>query len=148
MFEPLGGRRHVRVTDSRTTIDFAECIQELVEVHYPEAQRIRLVLDTLNTHTPSSLYEAFAPEEARHLVQKLEFHYTPVHASWLNMAEIEISVLTEQCIGRRIGDRAELVGEIASWKASSNASGRGVRWSFTTASARKKLKRLYPSHSS
>ncbi len=148
MFEPLGGWRHVRVTDSRTKIDFAECIKELVEVHYPEAERIRLVLDNLNTHMPSSLYEAFSPEQARRLVQKLEFHYTPVHASWLNMAEIEISVLTEQCIGRRIGERAELVSEIASWERSSNESGRGVRWSFTTGSAREKLKRLYPSHSS
>ncbi len=148
MFEPLAGRRHVKITDQRTKLDFADCIKELVDVHYREAERIRLVIDNLNIHTPGSLYAAFAPAEARRLTQKLEIHYTPKHASWLNMAEIEISVMHEQCTGRRLGDRLTLGSEVSSWVASSNGKGRGVTWSFTTASARKKLKRLYPSKSS
>ena len=145
MFEPLAGWRHVKVTDTRTKIDFAYCIKELVEVHYADAEQIRLVCDNLNTHSPASLYEAFEPEEARRLVNKLEFHYTPKHASWLNMAEIEISVMQEQCTGRRIGSQEGLRRELKAWIESSNDQGRQVRWSFTTASARKRLQRLYPS---
>jgi len=144
-FEPLAGWRHVKVTDQRTKIDFAQCMKDLVDVHYPAAERIRLVCDQLNTHKVASLYEAFAPEEARRIARKIEWHYTPKHASWLNMAEIEISVMHEQCTGRRIGERDELITELAAWEQASNENKRKVTWSFTTASARERLKRLYPS---
>lgn len=145
MFEPLAGWRHVEVSPTRTKLDFAACIRALVEVHYPEAERIRLVCDNLNTHTPASFYAAFEPAEARRLAERIEFVYTPKHASWLNMAEIEISVMQEQCTGRRLGSRGVLEQEVGAWERTSNASGRTVRWSFTTASARERLKRLYPS---
>jgi hypothetical protein len=114
--QPLAGWRHVKVTHRRTKQDFAVCMNDLVEIHCPEAKKIRVVLDNLNTHTPAAFYETFPPAQARHLVRMLEFHYTPEHSSWLNMAEVEISVLTEQCIGRRLGNRKILADEIAAWE--------------------------------
>jgi hypothetical protein len=143
--EPLRGRRQVRVSDQRTRLDFAACIKELVDVQYPEAAAIVLVLDNLNTHTPASLYEAFPPAEAKRLTEKLELHYTPKHGSWLNMAEIELSVLAAQCLDRRLPDRAMLEREVAAWAAARNAAAKTVDWRFTTADARIKLKHLYPS---
>jgi hypothetical protein len=143
--EPLRGWRHVTVTDQRTAVDFAQVIKDLVDVRYPEAERIVLVLDNLNTHTPASLYAAFPPEEAHRLAAKLEWHYTPKHGSWLNIAEIEFSVLARQCLDRRIADKSVLKGEVALWQARRNRAGTGVRWRFTTADARIKLHRLYPS---
>ncbi len=142
--EPLRGWRHVTVSDRRTRLDWAYCIQELVDVHYPEAEKIRLVMDNLNTHTPASLYEAFPPAEAKRLADKLEIHYTPKHGSWLNMAEIELSVLAEQCLDRRLPDRPTLEREVAAWEAERNAATRTITWRFTTADARIKLKHLYP----
>ena len=142
--EPLRGWRHVTVSDRRTRLDWAYCIQELVDVHYPEAEKIRLVMDNLNTHTPASLYEAFPPAEAKRLADKLEIHYTPKHGSWLNMAEIELSVLAAQCLDRRLPDRPTLEREVAAWEAERNAATRTIHWRFTTADARIKLKHLYP----
>jgi hypothetical protein len=144
--EPLRGWRQVRVTERRTRVDWAQAIRELVDVHYPEAERIVLVMDNLNTHTPASLYEAFSPGEAKRLADKLEIHPTPKHGSWLNMAEIELSVLARQCLDRRIGTIATLKQEVAAWNTDRNASQRGVDWRFTTADARLKLQRLYPSY--
>jgi hypothetical protein len=144
-FEPLRGRRQVQVRQRRTKLDFAQVIKDLVDIHYPEAERIVLVLDNLNTHTPASLYEAFAPAEAKRLADKLEIHYTPEHGSWLNMAEIELSVLDRQCLDRRISDTRTLAQEVAAWEAARNAVATDVDWRFTTADARIKLKRLYPS---
>jgi transposase len=143
--EPLRGWRHVRVTERRTKRDWALAIQELVDVHYPEAERIVLVLDNLNTHVGAALYEAFTPSEARRLLERLELHYTPPHGSWLNMAEIELSVLARQCLDRRIPDEATLVQEVTTWEAERNAHQTTIHWRFTTADARIKLKRLYPS---
>ena len=142
--EPLRGWRHVTVSDRRTRVDWAACIKELVDVHYPEAERIVLVQDNLNTHTPASLYEAFPPSEATRLAAKLELHYTPKHGSWLNMAEIELGVLAGQCLDRRLPDRATLEAEVAAWEAERNAATRSIDWRFTTADARIKLKHLYP----
>ena len=142
--EPLAGRGHVRVTERRTRIDWAHCIKELVDVHYPEAERVVLVQDNLNTHSPGSLYEAFAPAEAKRLADKLELHYTPKHGSWLNIAEIELSVLARQCLDRRIPDRQTLAREVAAWEAGRNAAGRRVDWQFRTEDARIRLKHLYP----
>jgi hypothetical protein len=142
--EPLAGWRQVMVSDRRTRIDWAHCIKDLVDVHYRDAERIVLVQDNLNTHTPASLYEAFAPAEAKRLADRLELHYTPKHGSWLNMAEIELSILAEQCLDRRLADQATLEREVAAWQAARNASGRGVNWRFTTKDARIKLKHLYP----
>lgn len=142
--EPLCGWRQVRVSERRTRIAFAHCIQELVDVHYPHAERIVLVLDQLNTHSPASLYEAFAPPEAKRLADKLEIHYTPKHGSWLNMAEIELSVVQRQCLDRRLGDRATLEREVAAWVAARNGAAATIDWRFTTEDARIKLKRLYP----
>jgi DDE superfamily endonuclease len=142
--EPLRGCRHVMVSDRRTRIDWAACVKDLVDVHYPDAERIVLVQDNLNTHTPASLYEAFPPAEAKRLTDKLEIHYTPKHGSWLNMAEIELSVLAEQCLDRRLADRATLEREVAAWQAARNRTRRTVDWRFTTADARIKLKHLYP----
>lgn len=144
-FEPLTGRRHVQATEQRTRQDWAEWIRELVDVHYPEAEVLVLVLDNLNIHTLGSLYEAFPPEEARRIAAKLEIHCTPKHGSWLNMAEIELSVLTRQCLGQRLPSRAELGGEVAAWAAARNARADQMHWRFTTADARIKLKHLYPS---
>ena len=143
--EPLAGKRHVKVTERRTAVDFALVIRDLLDVHYPEAETVVLVMDNLNTHTPASLYKAFAPEEARRLVGRLEVHHTPKHGSWLDMAEIELGVLATQCLDRRIGDMETLAREVAAWQARRNAAACKVDWRFTTADARIKLKRLYPS---
>jgi hypothetical protein len=143
--EPLAGWRMARVTERRTRRDWAAIVQELVDQRYPDAERIVLVQDNLNTHTIGSLYEAFAPEEARRLAAKLEIHPTPVHGSWLNIAEIELSVLARQCLDRRIPDRESLEAEVAAWQADRNTKPKAVDWQFTTADARIKLKRLYPS---
>jgi hypothetical protein len=144
--EPLRGWRHVTVSDRRTRIDWAHCIEQLVDVHYPDAERIVLVQDNLNTHTPASLYEAFPPEEAKRLADKLELHATPKHGSWLNMAEIELRVLAEQCLDRRLADRATLEREVTAWWTARNNAGRRVDWRFTTTDARIKLKHLYPAN--
>ena len=143
--EPLRGWRQVRVTERRTKVDWALAIRELVDLHYPAADRIVLVMDNLNTHTPASLYEAFDPAEARRILKKLEFHYTPVHGSWLNMAELECSMLSRQCLGRRIPDRDTLETEVAAWAAARNEQRATIRWQFTVEDARDTLKRLYPS---
>ena len=142
--EPLRGWRHVKVTDRRTKRDWAECLRELLEVHFPKAPLMRLVLDNLNTHTGASLYEAFSPRRARQLLDRLEFHHTPKHASWLNMAEIELSVLSSQCLDRRIPDRDTLIGEVGAWMHDRNVEQSTIDWRFTTADSRIKLKRLYP----
>jgi transposase len=142
--EPLAGWRHVKVTDRRTKQDFAVCMNELIEVHRPGSQKVRVVLDNLNTHTPASLYERYPPAKARHLVQKLEFHHTPKHSSWLNMAEVEISVLNGQCLDRRIGSRKKLESEIAAWENDRNTGKATIDWRFTIPNARDKLVKLYP----
>jgi len=142
--EPLAGKRSLKVTEHRTKQDFAQFIRDLVDVYYPSAEKIILVMDNLNTHTPAALYEAFPAAEARRLVEKLEIHYTPKHGSWLNMAEIELSVLSRQCLDRRIGKQAELEQEVAAWQARRNAQLVRINWRFTTADARIKLRRLYP----
>jgi DDE superfamily endonuclease len=144
-FEPLTGQRRVKVTARRTRHDWAECIRELVDEQYPEAEKIVLVLDNLNTHTPGSLYEAFPPAEARRLTEKLEIHYTPKHGSWLNMAEIELSILGRQCLDRRIDNAGELTQEVAAWEAERNAAAARMQWRFDTDAARARLWRLYPS---
>jgi hypothetical protein len=143
--EPLQGRRWVDVTEQRTKVDWAHQIKELVEERYPEAQRIVLVMDNLNTHTPASLYDAFDPAEAKRLADRLEIHYTPKHGSWLNMAEIELSVLSRQCLDRRVPDFESLQAEVAAWQERRDATGTKIDWRFTTEDARIKLKRLYPS---
>lgn len=142
--EPLAGWRHVEVTAQRTKLDFAICMQDLVEIYYPEAKTIRVVMDNLNTHTPAALYERYPPEKARQLVKKLEFPYTPKHSSWLNMAEVEISVLTGQCLDRRIETTKLLTNEVAAWETERNAHKATIDWRFTLPTARDKLKRLYP----
>ncbi len=144
-FAPLAGFRHIDVTARRTAADFAEAMRRLVDVLYPEAAVIRVVLDNLNTHTGAALYEAFAPAEARRILRRLAFHYTPKHGSWLNMAEIEWSVLTQQCLDRRIADTETLAREIVAWESPRNETKATVDWQFTTAKARTKLARLYPS---
>lgn len=144
MFEPLKARRHVRVTDHRKRVDFAHAVRELVDVQYPDAEKIMLVMDNLNTHTIASLYEAFEPVEARRLAKKLEIHHTPKHGSWLNMAEMELSVLARQCLGQYFKTRDELAVEVQCWQEQRNAGSKAVNWQFTTANARIKLKRLYP----
>jgi hypothetical protein len=144
-FEPLRAWRHIEVTERRTKVDFAYCMKNLVDKWYPEAEKIRVVMDNLNTHKPSSLYEAFPPEEARRLLARLEFHYTPKHGSWLNMAEIEFGILTRQCLDRRIPEQEMLVNEVAAWEAHRNERKTTVNWQFTTTDARIKLKKLYPS---
>jgi hypothetical protein len=142
--EPLAGQRWADATERRTRVDWAPQIKELVDVRYPEAERIVLVLDTLNTHSPASLYEAFPPAEAKRLADKLAIHHPPKHGSWLNMAEIELSVLRRQCLDRRLPDFAALQAEVAAWQERRNADGRPIDWRFTTADARIKLRRLYP----
>lgn len=137
--------RHVKVTDQRTRHDFAHCMRDLVDVHYPDAERIRLVLDNLNTHRRAALYETFAPEEARRILRRIEFHYVPKHASWLNMVEIEISVLSGQCLDRRIPDKARLEREVAAWCEMRNESGAQIEWLFDLSKARTKMGRAYPS---
>jgi hypothetical protein len=145
VFEPLAGRRHVKVTDRRATADFAEIIRQLVDEWYPKAEKIVLVMDNLNTHKPASLYEVFEPAEARRLLERLEIHYTPKHGSWLDMAETELGVLNTQCLDRRIPDKRTLRGEVAAWEKSRNQARCKINWRFTTKDARIKLKRLYPS---
>lgn len=142
--EPLQGRRRVRVTERRTALDFAEQLRLLVEEDYPEAETIVLVTDNLNTHTPACLYARFEPSQAHRIARKLEWRYTPEHGSWLNMAECELSVLSRQCLARRIPDITTLTTEVAAWEANRNAAQVTVDWHFTTADARIKLKRLYP----
>lgn len=144
-FEPLGGRRRVKVTDQRTKIDFAYVIREMVDKDYPDAEVIVLVMDNLNTHKPASLYEAFEPAEARRLIEKLEIHYTPKHGSWLNMAETELSIVTKQCLDRRIPDIVTLRREINAWERQRNKAKSKINWQFTTHDARIKLRKLYPS---
>jgi len=143
-FDPLEGRRHVVVTDQRTAVDWAHQIRYLVDDMFPHAKRISLVMDNLNTHTGASLYKAFAPAEARRILDKLEIHHTPKHGSWLNMAEIELSILSRQCLDRRIPDQDALKKEVAAWQEKRNAIARPMEWRFTTEDARIKLKNLYP----
>ncbi len=143
--EPLAGKRFVKVTEHRTSQDWALFIRELVDTRYPKAEKIVLVMDNLNTYTPSSLYQTFPPVEARRLLSKLEIHYTPVHGSWLNMAEIELSALARQCLSRCIRTQEELEREVQAWQRRRNGEAITVNWRFTTADARIKLKRLYPS---
>ena len=142
--EPLAGRRKVRVTDRRTAQDFAEQLRVLVDEDYPDADTVVLVVDNLNTHSPACLYERFEPAMARRIATKLEWHYTPEHGSWLNIAECELSVLARQCLSRRLPDKAALIREVAAWQLRRNAAHVSVDWQFTTANARIKLKRLYP----
>ena len=142
--EPLLGWRAIHVTERRTAKDFAEVVRWLVEEVHPDAEKVVLVMDNLNTHKVASLYEAFPPEQARRIVERLEIQHTPKHGSWLNVAEIELSVLARQCLDRRLGDAAGLRHEVAAWEEERNERGVEVRWRFTTADARIKLRRLYP----
>jgi transposase len=136
--------RHVKVTDQRTCIDFAECMRDLVDEHYPEAEKIRVVLDNLSAHSAAALYQAFEPAEARRILSRLEFHFTPKHASWLNMVEIEIGVMVKQCLDRRIADKANLIAEIAARERRRNATKARINWMFTVQRARQKMGRVYP----
>ena len=144
MLAPLEDWRHVEVTDQRTAKDFARILKELSDTHFPTAPKIALVQDNLNTHRPASLYEAFPAAEARRLVERFEWHYTPKHGSWLDMAESELSVLTVQCLDRRVPDKATLTAEAAAWQDSRSKKHAKAAWHFTTTDARTKLKRLYP----
>lgn len=143
--EPLDGWRHVEVTERRTRVDWAHVVKDLVDVHYPDAERIVLVMDNLNTYGPASPYEAFSPAEAKRIADKLEIHYTPKHGSWLDMAEIEFSVLSRQCLGQRLPSKEAMTVEVAAWEKERNRAGATINWRFTTADARIKLKHLYPS---
>jgi hypothetical protein len=145
IFEPLAGQRDVEVTDRRTKKDYAECLRKISDRMYPEAKVIVLVQDNLNTHTPASLYEAFDPAEAKRLADRFELHYTPKHGSWLDMAEIELGILGRQCLSRRIESIDDLRREAKAWEAARDAARTPVNWQFTTADARTKLRRLYPS---
>jgi len=145
-YEPLMSRRHVEVTAHRTRIDFAHAMKDLVDVHYPDAIKVILVVDNLNTHSPASLYAAFDAVEAKRISDRLEFHYTPKHGSWLDMAEIEMAILSTQCLDRRIPDETTLKAEVAAWEDTRNATATRVNWRFTTADARIRLRHLYPSH--
>ena len=145
-FEALGGKRKVDVTEGKTRVDWAWQVKELLDVQYPKARKVHLVMDNLNTHNGASLYEAFAPEEARRLLDRLEFHYTPKHGSWLNVAEIELSILSRQCLNRRIPDASTLIGEIDAWQSDRNNKANKVNWQFTTEDARIKLRKLYPTY--
>ena len=142
--EPLAGWRHVTACERRTKIDWANQIRDLLEIYYPDTPKIRLVMDNLNTHSISSLYEAFNPAVARSLARRLEIHHTPKHGSWLNVAEIELSTMTRQCLDRRIPALTSLCGELSAWETARNNGQKGVDWQFTTETARVKLKRLYP----
>ncbi len=146
MTEPLRGWRSVRVSDQRTRLDFAACVKDLVDVHDPPAAKIVLVLDHLNTHSPASLYAAFPPAEAQRLTDKLEIHHTPKHGSWLNMAELELSVLQRQCLRPRLPDREDMEREVTAWAARRNGQTKRIDWQFTTADARIKLRQLYPAY--
>lgn len=143
--QPERGWRHVEVTDRRTMLDFAQCMKNLVDVYFPGAQMIRVVLDNLNTHTPAALYEAFDAATARRLIRKLEFHHTPKHGSWLDMAEIEFAVLANQCLDRRLGHVQTVKAEVAAWEEKRNAAQTTINWRFTVQDARQKLDYLYPS---
>ena len=145
IFEPLIGKRHVKVTERRTKVDWAYCVREMVDQIYPDAEQIVLVMDNLNTHNKSSLYEAFEPAEAKRIADKLEIHYTPKHGSWLDMAEIELGILARQCLSRRIDSMEQLKDEIDAWQSVRNAAEAKVNWQFTAEDARIKLKKLYPS---
>jgi len=144
-FEPLAGQRDVAVTDRRTRKDYAECLRKLSEEIYPEAELIVLVQDNLNTHSPASLYEAFEPAEAKRIANRFEFHHTPKHGSWLNMAEIELSILGRQCLSRRVNNAADLRRETTAWETARDGAAAAVDWQFRTEDARIKLKKLYPS---
>jgi hypothetical protein len=144
-FSPLASWRKVKVTEQRTHLDWAKCMKDLVDVHFPNAKRIRLIQDNLNTHNPVFLYDVFEPPEAKRILDKLEFHFTPKHGSWLNMAEIEFSILSRQCLDRRIGDETTLVQEVTAWQEKRNKAKVTVDWQFTTSDARIKLRKLYPS---
>lgn len=146
-FQPLQGWRQIKVTEHRTSEDFALCMQYLVDVLFPDAARIHLVLDNLNTHTPAALYQTFSPQEALRILSKLEFHYTPKHGSWLNMVELEFSVLSRQCLERRIPSITELQGEIEAWKQQRNQNRATINWRFSTVDARTRFERLYPTPS-
>jgi DDE superfamily endonuclease len=143
-FQPLRGWRHVKVTNRRTAQDFAHCMRDLSDLHFPKAKVISVVLDNLNTHTPAALYETFAPAEARRILCKLDFRYTPKHGSWLNMAEIEFAVLAKQCLDQRLPQQEAVRGIISPWEARRNAEHATVTWQFTTPKARYKLRWLYP----
>lgn len=143
-FERLRGWRHAKVTSTKGNVDFAECMRELVDEHFPEADKVRVVLDNLATHFPRSLYKAFPPAEARRILRRLEFHYTPKHASWLNMVEIEIGVMNRQCLDRRIGETEVLIAELAAWENERNTAGDTINWMFDVDAARIKLERAYP----
>jgi transposase len=143
-FEPLVGQRQLKVTSSRTRIDFAQFIRDLLDTHYPQAEKVVLISDNLNTHTMAAFYEAFEPAEARRLLQRIEWHYTPEHGSWLNAAEIELAALASQCLNRRIEDQARLTSEAFAWQDKRNAAPVKVNWQFTTNDARIKLRHLYP----
>jgi len=145
IFEPLGGQRDVEVTNRRTKKDYAECLRKISDEMYPDAEVIVLVQDNLNTHSPASLYEAFEPTEAKRLADRFEVHYTPKHGSWLDMAEIELGILGRQCLSRRIDNIRDLRREVTAWETDRNSSGTKANWQFTTADARVKLRRLYPS---
>jgi DDE superfamily endonuclease len=145
LFAPLEGWRHVKVTESRTAIDYAHVLRDLADLHFAKASKIVLVQDNLNTHAPSSLYEAFPPAEARRLVERFEWHYSPKHGSWLNLAESELAVLSGQCLDKRIANSTALAREVAAWLSRRNANHAKASWRFTTADARIKLKSLYPS---
>jgi transposase len=144
LVEPLRGWRHVSVTTRRTKLDFVRQIKDLVDVHYPKAKKITLVMDNLNTHTMSCLYEAFTPQEARRIIEKIEVVHTPKHGSWLNMAECELSALEKQCLGDRVGDEATLRQRVSTWNADRNNRSKKIDWQFKAADARIKLRRLYP----
>ena len=144
LFEPLAGKRFVEVTEKRRKVEWATVMKQLSDVRYPQAEKIIVVLDNLNTHTPSAFYETFEPEEARRLVERFEFHFTPKHGSWLNMAEIELSALVRQCLDRRLPDIETLTDEVQAWQQQRNDEVVKVRWQFTTTEARTKLKHLYP----
>jgi DDE superfamily endonuclease len=146
-FQAAQGWRHTQVTKQRTKLDFAHFIRDLIDVHFPHAETIHLVLDNLNTHTPAALYEAFEPEEARRLTRKLIFHYTPKHASWLNMVEIELAVLVKQCIPHRVPDQDTLDREITAWRETRNAQRATINWLFRVTDARTRLVRFYPRQS-
>lgn len=144
MFAPLEGWRRVKITDRHAAVDYAQVLKELSDTHFPEADKIVLVQDNLSTHKPASLYEAFPAPEARRLVERFEWHYTPKHGSWLDMAESELGVLSSQCLDRRIPDKQTLIDEVAAWQNGRNKNHTKAEWQFTTADARVKLKRLYP----
>jgi hypothetical protein len=144
--EPLRGWRHVRVSERRTRKDYAQCLRELLEVHYPKAEKVLLVQDNLNTHDGASLYEAFEPEVARRILDRVEWHYTPKHGSWLNMAETEISIMNQQCLDRRLDSQERIAAEVAAWESKRNQRKARIHWTFTLSAARLKLRKLYPSN--